>query len=172
MVLWLSQDEDRVVRFKGDHVWKRLLSQSFFVVKLLYIFYISNLTIYQRLQWADSYALWAMDFGYKWLTHKHTKNVLSLLLRVARCYSDNHCRLTAGGLLVLSVWRCSPCVYLGFLWVLQIGVPFIWETKLIVSVNGYLSLYVGPVIRWRPVHFLQNVSWDWLQLPMWPSRDS
>ena len=38
------------------------------------------------------------------------------------------------------------------------------DSKLTVGVNGCLSLYVGPVIRWRPVggepHLSPNVSWE------------
>ena len=43
-----------------------------------------------------------------------------------------------------------------------------------VSVSGCLSLYVGPVIDWRPVQGVPrlspNASWDWLQHPRDPLK--
>ena len=72
------------------------------------------------------------------------------------------------------VFHCGTCSpHVGFLRVLRL--PFTvqrhadWGLGLLtVAVNGCLSLYVGPVIRWWPVHGLPrlspNISWDWLQL--------
>ena len=44
-----------------------------------------------------------------------------------------------------------------------------------VSMDGCLSLCIGPVIRWQSVqgvpHLSPYVNWDWLQLPPQPSKN-
>lgn len=72
---------------------------------------------------------------------------------------------------------CSVHVCRGFIWVLWLPsvvqrhagsvVRLIEESKLAVSVTGYLSLCVNPMAAWQPVQgvlcLLPCDSWDYLQ---------